>query len=109
MLNEGETRLEEQKPELKDKLEAPGSKKPLVRGFNAGNTGNQFFLYIPQELSGNGAFPFQPGTPLVLEVKEESLVIKADEREKIRVPFLPTSSSACWLKGTWRVSSDNMR
>lgn len=108
MLNEGETRLEEQKPELKDELKASSSKKPLVAGFDTSNSGNQFFLYIPQELSNSGAFPFQPGTPLVLEVKEESLVIKADEREKSRVPFLPPSSSACWLKGTWRVSSDNM-
>ncbi len=100
--------MEEQKPELKDELEASSSKKALVAGFNSGNTGNQFFLYIPQELSNSGAFPFQPGTPLVLEVREESLVIKVDEREKSRVPFLPPSSSACWLKGTWRVSSGNV-
>lgn len=107
MLDEGESELEEQKSELINQPKASSPKKPLAVGRNTGKAGNQFFLYIPQELSNSDKFPFQPGTRLVLEVREESLVIRADEHERNRVPFLPPNSSTCWLIGTWQVSSGN--
>jgi len=63
--------------------------------------GNRFFLYVSPELSRKDSFPFQPGTPLILEVKPDCLVIKADEYGKGRIPFVRSNSEAGWFKGVY--------
>ncbi len=76
---------------------------------NLGNMGNRFFLYVPPELGRDDTFPFEPGTPLSLEIKPDCLVIRADEREKARVPFLPPNSATLWFKGTCSSSKNKIK
>lgn len=91
-LKEQETERSRQQERRKDKGSIGGPR-------NLGNMGNRFFLYVPPELTRNDMFPFEPGTQLSLEIKPDCLVIRADERERTRVPFLPPNSATLWFKG----------
>lgn len=84
--------------------EERGQKGPIGGPRGVGDVGNRFFLYVPPELTRADAFPFQPGIPLSLEVKQDCLIIRPDEQERSRVPFLPPNSGACWFKGTCRTA-----
>lgn len=70
--------------------------------------GNRFFLYVPPELTRNDSFPFHPGTPLILEVKQDCLVIKADEYGRGRIPFVRSNSDAGWFKGVYRNANNRI-
>jgi hypothetical protein len=70
--------------------------------------GNRFFLYVSPELTRNDSFPFQPGTPLILEVNQDCLVIKADEYGKGRIPFVRSNSDAGWFKGVCRNANNRI-
>lgn len=98
--------LKEQEAESSRREESRQSKGSIGGPRNVGAVGNRFFLYVPPELTRIDTFPFQLGTPLSLEVKQGCLVIRADEQDKSRVPFLPPNSGACWFKGTCRIKGD---
>jgi DNA-binding HxlR family transcriptional regulator len=75
-------------------------KKVFIGGpINLGDTGDRFFLYISPKLVRDQAFPFRPGTALILEIQQESLVIRADEKERVRVPLMSPDPTTCWFKG----------
>lgn len=91
-------RVEDIALNLKEKKESIGG--PVCRD----DTDDRFFLHVPPSMVRKGEFPFRPGTPLVLEMKRNCLVIREDDQEKIRVPFLAPNSSTCWFKGTCKIS-----
>jgi len=95
--------LKKQETEPSRREETRRSKVSIGGPRNLGKMGDRFFLYIPPELTREDAFPFEPGTPLSLEIKPDCLVIRADEREKIRIPFLPPNSATLWFKGTCNI------
>jgi len=101
-LKEQETERSRQQERRKDKGSIGGPR-------NLGNMGNRFFLYVPPGLSRDDTFPFEAGTPLLLEIKPDCLVIRADEREKTRVPFVPPSSATLWFKGTCPSSKNKIK
>jgi len=101
--------LKEQETEPVRQEETRRSKVSIGGPRNLGSMGNRFFLYIPPELTREGAFPFEPGTPLSLEVKPDCLIIRADDQEKIRVPFLPPNSATLWFKGTCNLSRNKSK
>jgi len=68
-----------------------------------GNIGNRFFLYISPEITRDQAFPFRPGTPLTLEIQQDCLVIRANEKERTRVPVVSPNPITCWFKGVCRI------
>jgi DNA-binding HxlR family transcriptional regulator len=72
---------------------------------NLGNMGNRFFLYISPEVARDHAFPLQPGIPLTLEIQQGCLVIRADERERTRVPLVSPDPTTCWFKGVCRTAT----
>lgn len=92
------SRVEDIALSLKEKKESIGG--PICRD----DTDDRFFLHVPPSMVRKGEFPFRPGTPLVLEMKGNCLVIREDDQEKIRVPFLAPNSSTCWFKGTCKIS-----
>jgi len=101
--------LKERETEPIRREETRRSKVSIGGPRNLGIMGNRFFLYIPPELTREDAFPFVPGTPLSLEVKPDCLIIRADEQEKVRVPFLPPNSATLWFKGTCNLSRNKSK
>jgi len=101
--------LKEQETEPRREEETRKNKGSIGGPRNLGDMANRFFLYVPPELSRDDMFPFEPGTPLSLEIKPDCLVIRANEREKTRVPFLPSNSATLWFKGTCPSSKNKIK
>jgi len=47
---------------------------------------DRFFIYVPTEVARDSAFPFKEGSPVDLEVRGDSLIIRKAKEERIRRP-----------------------